>query len=50
MYPDFGYVYKRAHVQSVCTRPFLPHREGPGDEAMFNIHWIIITKPTVGMV
>ena len=31
MYPDFG--YKRAHAQSVCTRPFLPRREGPGDEA-----------------
>ena len=31
MYPDFG--YKWAHAQSVCTRPFLPCREGPGDKA-----------------
>ena len=31
MYPDSG--YKRAHAQSVCTRPFPPRREGLGDEA-----------------
>ena len=31
MYPDSG--YKLAHAQSVCTRPFSPRREGPGDEA-----------------
>ena len=31
MYPDSG--YKLAHAQSVCTRPFSPHWEGPGDEA-----------------
>ena len=31
MYPDSW--YKLAHAQSVCTRPFSPRREGPGDEA-----------------
>ena len=31
MYPDSG--YKLAHAQSVCTRPFSPRWEGPGDEA-----------------
>ena len=31
MYPDSR--YKLAHAQSVCTRPFSPRREGPGDEA-----------------
>ena len=30
MYPDSG--YKLAHAQSVCTRPFSPRWEGPGDE------------------
>ena len=29
--------YKLAHTQSVCTRPFFPRRERPGDEARFNI-------------
>ena len=34
----YGHFYgnftdNRAHAQSVCTRPFLPRREGPGDEA-----------------
>ena len=28
MYPNSG--YKRTHAQSVCTRPFLPRREGLG--------------------
>ena len=32
MYPDSG--YKLAHAQSVCTRPFSPRWEGPGDEAI----------------
>ena len=40
MYPDSG--YKLAHAQSVCTRPFSPRWEGPGDEAkktrIANIH------------
>ena len=31
MYPDSG--YNGAHAQSVCTRPFSPRWEGPGDEA-----------------
>ena len=31
MHPYSG--YERAHVQSVCTRPFLRRREGPGDKA-----------------
>ena len=31
MYPDSG--YKLAHAQSVCTSPFSPRWEGPGDEA-----------------
>ena len=31
MYPDSG--YKLAHEQLVCTRPYSPHREEPGDEA-----------------
>ena len=31
MYPDSG--YKLAHAQSVCTGPFFPRWEGPGDEA-----------------
>ena len=31
MYPDSG--YKLAHAQSVCTRPFSPRWERPGDEA-----------------
>ena len=29
------------HAQSVCTRPFLPCREGPGDEAKL-ISWFIV--------
>ena len=38
----YGQFYGRitdnqAHAQSVCTRPFLPHRERPGDEAKFYI-------------
>ena len=31
MYPDSR--YNGAHAQSVCTRPFSPRWEGPGDEA-----------------
>ena len=41
MYPDAG--YKRVHVQSLCTSPFLPRREGPGDEAtLAHMHGVII--------
>ena len=42
MYPDIG--YKLAHAQSVCTGPFFPRREGPGDEAM-RLH--IIEQSTI---
>ena len=37
MYPDSG--YKLAHAQSVCTRPFSPRWEGPGDEATLDDIW-----------
>ena len=40
-YPDFG--YKQAHEQSVCTRPFLPRREGPGDEASMYVYVHVCT-------
>ena len=36
MYPDSG--YKLAHAQSVCTRPFSPRWEGPGDEASLALY------------
>ena len=36
MYPDSR--YKLAHAQLVCTRPFSPGREGPGDEANNIVH------------
>ena len=39
MYPDSG--YKLPHAQLVCTRPFSPRWEGPGDEAI-----VVRTRPT----
>ena len=55
MYPDSG--YNGAHAQSVCTRPFSPRWEGPGDEAncvatlkitklCMHVHTVILKKLT----
>ena len=44
MYPDSG--YKLAHAQSVCTRPFSPCWEWPGDEATWRVYPVGMLQPS----
>ena len=48
MYQDSG--YKLAHAQSVCTRPFSLHREGPGDEAITDWHYLVAVNISVAKI